>query len=145
MAGNGTSQSSLILRQHHAYQLATDMSKGKLTYNVMPVGMFIIHDLRSLAGKKFRCEWLHEYLQWADRDQPPLFFTIAKIAMDRNYENKLHDGLVAVGGNRVKNYYMRLFNNTSACKGRTCRIHYRPFFYLSKEKGYDITSKNTGR
>ena len=140
--GDGTAQVSSILRQRNAYQIATDVSKGALGYHVMPLGSFIIHDLHSEVAATFRCEWSNEYLLWADRDQPPLYYVLAKQAMDRNASNTLKNGLLSLGANAAgKLEYLRLFNNTSACKG--CTLHYLPFFRPSGEKGYDADRKNT--
>ena len=142
MNGDGTAQVSSISRQRDAYQVATDISEGKLQYNVMPVGMFIIHDLTSRCARQVRCEWLNEYLLWADRDQPPLYFVLAKIAKDHDMVHELINGITKVGTHHGESEYLRLFNNTSACKG--CTLHYLPFFLPSGEKGYDPKSKNLG-
>lgn len=109
----------------------------------MPLGSFIIHDLHSEVAEKLRCEWINEYLLWADRDQPPLYYVLAKQAMDRKTSNQLENGVVSIGKNGEEQFeYLRIFNNTSACKG--CTLNYLPFFIPSGEKGYEPTSKNTG-
>lgn len=33
------------------------------------IGAFLLHDLQSVYGRKFRCSWYREYLTWSDRDQ----------------------------------------------------------------------------
>ena len=108
----------------------------------MPVGMFIIHDLSSRGAQQVRCEWLNEYLHWADRDQPALYFVLAKLAKDNNMVHELKDGITKMYMHRGESEYLRLFNNTSACKG--CSLHYLPFFLISGKRGYDQMSKNFG-
>ena len=130
----GSSQRTMLARQARAYQKAS-LRMG-LSYHTMPVASFIIHDLHTSIGFKLRCSWLNEYLLWADRDQPPLFFVLARFFEGEN-EGKSRK-LYNLGN---KNF-LKVFNNTSGCRG--CELHYRPFFVQTGVKGYSIESRNDG-
>jgi hypothetical protein len=142
-----TAEPEKISRQFRAYQLATDLSGGKLLYNVAPTGWMIVHDLHSVHGKHFTCEWLNEYFIWADRDQPPLYYTVAKRAMDENRINnkvRYRHGSVAVvpiGGVGDGQEYFGLFDRTPGVPS------YLPYFLVGNEedKGYNMTTSINSR
>ena len=130
----GSSQRIMLARQSKAYQKAS--LSMNLSYHSMPVASFIIHDLHTSTGLKLRCSWLNEYMLWADRDQPPLYFVLAKAFQGEKIMNL--KSLYNIGNMN----YLKVFNNTSGCKG--CEVHYRPFFIQTGVKGYSIESRNDG-
>ena len=130
----GSSERTMLARQSRAYQKAS-LRMGH-SYRAMPVASFIIHDLHAIVGHKLRCAWLNEYLLWADRDQPPLYFVLANFFRSKS-EGKSRT-LLDLGNEE----YLKVFNNTSGCKD--CEVHYRPFFVQTGVKGYSIESRNDG-
>ena len=101
-------------------------------YRVTPTAWMIVHDLQSIQGRRFRCDWFGEYLTWADRDQPALFYIVAKTIRDTREEIEKGDNytLVPLGGKE----YLMLFNYSDKSR------KYLPFFSmgLEKDKGYHL-------
>lgn len=131
-----TAEVSKIKAQRTAYDRATEINKGKLLYQVTPTAWMIVHDLKSMQGHKFRCDWFGEYLTWADRDQPALFYVVAKTIMDTGMEVErgIDDTLVPLGGQA----YLKLLNYSDKHR------KYLPYFSmgLEKDKGYHLTVKS---
>lgn len=144
-AVKNTAATTKISHQQKAYQLATELSRGKLVYNVVSTGWMIIYDLKSKYGHRFRCKWFNEYSVWADRDQPPLFYSIAKHAMDEGriaiVDRGAQPTLIPVGGKGQNQEYLRLFNRTPHTRD------FLPFFVHGDEedKGYYTNSSSDGR
>jgi hypothetical protein len=134
---NNSALASELVKQRDAYQAASNLNNN-LRYRVMPVGSFIIHDLLSVQGSRFRCNWLNEYLQWGDRDQPPLYYVLAKYLLYRTWEHSTdYFEFVNIGGHE----YLRMLNYTNT-KGAL----YLPFFEEGATRGYNMAlHKNSGR
>lgn len=126
-----------LTKQRYMYQRATNVSNGRLRFRVMPVGTFIIHNIKSQVGRKFRCEWLYEYLYWGDRDQPPLYYIIANTLMDHAWNVS---SIIPLGTHNGEYEYLRLFNSTPDAQ------KYLPYYLEGGDRGYDfLHGKNSGR
>jgi hypothetical protein len=139
LRANNTAQRTELAKQRDTYQAVVD-AKG-IEFSVMPVGSFIIHDIKSQHGHKFRCEWLNEYLHWGDRDQPPLYYVLAKLFVDRSWKNRPpYSAFIPIGGRGDSIEFMRLFNHSG---GKSSR--YLPYFREGGTRGYNVvSSKNSG-
>jgi hypothetical protein len=135
-----TSEVTKLEEQRNAYQFAHNYSDGKLHFSIMPTAFMIAYDLKSSHGHKFRCNWLTEYLLWADRDQPPLFYVLAKNAMDENRTNNVREGLVPLNYQEDQIEEIEYFRILLATGKR-----YLPYFLFGSqnEKGYKLS--NNGR
>ena len=80
---------------------------------------------------------------WADRDQPALFYVLAKTLMDNDAKigKRMDDTLVPIGGAPHDTEYLKLFNHSAGHR------KYLPFFSmgLEKDKGYYLPAKTLNR
>jgi hypothetical protein len=140
LRSNHTAQSRILEKQRDAYQLATNISDGGLQFRVMPVGSFIIHNLKSDTGKTLRCQWLTEYIHWGDRDQPPLYYILAKIMRDFAWVISNPTDKIPLDVYNRSAEFLLLLNQTSPHDRR-----YLPYFLEGGDRGYDfLASKNNG-
>ena len=79
----------------------------------------------------------------ADRDQPALFYVLAKTIMDTDTKiiKRIDGTLVPIGGPPNQLEYLKLFNHSSRHR------KYLPFFSmgLEKDKGYYISAKSQNK
>jgi UDP-glucuronate 4-epimerase len=68
----------LIAHQHQAYLTYQQASKIGLEYHHVLSSGLLVHNLRAVAGKGFRCLWYREYLDWSDRDDIAGTYTLSR-------------------------------------------------------------------
>lgn len=79
----------------------------KMAFGVVFDGSLLIHDLRSIAARKFRCTWYRQYQQWSDRDQLSGSFTLGYLHYQQMKSGKFSEW-IPIGSNNNHLEYARV-------------------------------------